>query len=57
MFFPDTGFELIPSRIQDLGSKKFPDSGSLSASASKNLSILTLKIVSKLTEILFDLKY
>ncbi len=44
---PDPG----PKRFPDPGSKRFPDLGSGSASASKNLSILTQKIVSKLPEI------
>jgi hypothetical protein len=44
------GYEMfIPDRIQ--GTKRFPDSESGSGSASKNLSILTQKIVSKLSEI------
>jgi hypothetical protein len=40
--------------MPDPGSKRFPDPGSASASASKNLNILTLEIVSKLSEILHD---
>ncbi len=44
MFIPDPGSEFFPSRIQG---QKIPGS----ASASRNLSILTQKIVSKLSEI------
>jgi hypothetical protein len=40
--------------IPNPGSKRFPDQGS--GSASKNLSILTQKIVSKLSEILFRIR-
>jgi hypothetical protein len=46
-FIPDPIF--FPFRISDKGSKRFPDPGS--ASAYKNLSILTQKVVSKLSEI------
>jgi hypothetical protein len=45
MLIPDTESEFFPSRIPDPGSKIFLDS----ASASKNLSILTQKFVSKLS--------
>jgi hypothetical protein len=41
------GSEFFPSRVPDPGSKRFPDP--VSGSASKNLSILTQKIVSKLS--------
>jgi hypothetical protein len=48
IFIPDPGSEFFPSRIPDPGSKRFPDPGSGSAAASRNLSILTQKTVSKL---------
>jgi hypothetical protein len=46
---PDPNF--FPTLIPDPGSKRFPDLESGSASASKNLSILTQNVVSKLSEI------
>ncbi len=45
------GYESFTSRIPDPGPKIFPDPWSGFASASKNLSILTPKIVSTLSEI------
>ncbi len=63
MFIPDPGSKFFPSQVPDLGSKFFPSwipdpgseffpSGILDpGSASKNLSILTKKMVSQLSEI------
>jgi hypothetical protein len=53
---PDHRSEFFPSRIPDPGSKRVEDPGSGSASASekKNLSILTQKIVYKLSETIWD---
>jgi hypothetical protein len=51
MIILDPGSEFFPSPIPDPGSKSFPDPRSGSASASKTLSILTQKIVSKRSKI------
>ncbi len=49
--YPGSRIQIFSTRITDPGSKRFPDPGSGSASASKNLRILTQKIVSMLSEI------
>jgi hypothetical protein len=53
IFIPDPGSEFfhpVPGSLLDPGSKRFPDPESGFASASKNLSIFTQKIVSKISE-------